>query len=59
MHSQFWIFGRLFVALILMALAPSRADYIMDDRNSTIHYVGQWYQYVSALNTSQLFDGTA
>ena len=56
MYSQFWIFGKLVVALILMV--PAQADYIMDDTNSTIHYVGPWYQNGSQVNTSQLFDGT-
>ena len=56
MYSQFWIFGKLVVALILMV--PAQADYIMDDTNSTIRYVGPWYQNGSQVNTSQLVDGT-
>ena len=59
MYSQFWILGRLVVALILMVLA--RADYIMDDANSTIRYTNhgsRWSRDVTLLNTSLLFDGT-
>jgi hypothetical protein len=57
MYSQFWIFGELVVALILMV--PAQADFIMDDTNSTVHYVGLWYHDdASILNTSRLFDGT-
>ena len=58
MYSQFWILGRLVVALILMVLA--HADYIMDDANTTIRYAGDWTPGVSSwLNTSLLFDATA
>ena len=58
MYYQFWILGRLVVALILMVLV--QADHIMDDANSTIRYAGHWTRNVSSqLNTSLLWDGTA
>ena len=57
MYYQFWILGRLVVALILMVLV--QADHIMDDANSTICYTGHWTRNVSSqLNTSLLWDGT-
>ena len=58
MYSQFWILGRLVVTLILMV--PAQADFIMDDTDSRINYIApDWRAYVSGLNNSLLFDGTA
>jgi hypothetical protein len=61
MHYQRWIFGPLVVALIPAILV--RADYIMDDTNSTITYAGVWTRDLSSIieqgvDRSQLFNGT-
>jgi hypothetical protein len=59
MHCQFRIFAQLVVALIFAVIA--QADYIMDDRNSTIQYAGSWYQVYAAaynLDLSKVFNDT-
>lgn len=53
MHCQLW---RLVVTLILVILA--QADYIMDDRNRTINYVGTWNQTLNSIEPYKVFDGT-
>ena len=56
MSYRYWL---LLVALFLVTLA--RANYIMDDRNSTIKYDGTWSQELSGayIDSSKVFDGTA
>ena len=58
-YSQFWIlFGELLVALVIL-MGPAQADFIIDDTNSTVDYVGVWFRDdASILNASELFDGT-
>jgi hypothetical protein len=62
MHYQFWIFRRLVIALIPAILA--QADYIIDDSNSTISYIGPgWHRVIPnevfPMTAPQLFNGTA
>ena len=57
MHHQCLTFGRLIVALVLVAL--TEADYYMDDSNSTIQYHGPlWFHDTSNLDPSKLFNQT-
>ena len=54
-----WVFGHFVIAQILAILA--RADYIMDDKNTTIGYAnGGWDNGTNnyLLNTTLLFNST-
>jgi hypothetical protein len=50
--------GRFLVALILAILV--RADFIMDDTNSTIKWFGRWDRgvYISHFDASKYYNGT-
>ena len=46
------------MALVIL-MGPAQADFVIDDTNSTVDYVGVWFRDdASILNASELFDGT-
>ena len=59
MHYRFLTLSEWLVVTPILAVLV-RADYIMDDSNSTIHYVGDWSRSVSGItiDSSKLYDGT-
>ena len=58
MHCPFLTFGQgqLLVALTLVVLQVAQADYIVDDSNSTIQYIGGVWNRI--INSTSGEDGT-
>ena len=59
MHDLFLTLGHLLIALVLVGFA--QADYIIDDSNSTIYYIGVWNRIINPTfdeDATKLYNGT-